>query len=195
MTDNLKIGLVGAGGAVIGGLLNGAYQHALDWFRQPQLRIDYEGTEANKVDVEYQQGDKSIAEVYIRARVRNTGRRIARGCRVFLVALNEVHSSGATTQTVLRDSLVLAWAGYHFEPRDVPRGVEFFADVMRVSKHQPGWLFSVERLFASHARLKDYRGTYRFCLMVTGDNTSPSTCEIDVMYDGDWHNLRALQHR
>jgi hypothetical protein len=114
---------------------------------------------------------------------------------VFLVALNEVHPSGKTTPAALHDSLMLAWAGYHFEPRDVPRGLWFFADVIRVSKHQSEWVFSVDKLFAQHFHLKDYRGTYRFHLMVTGDNTTPATCEVDVTYDGDWHSLRALQHQ
>lgn len=159
---------------------------------RPWLQIDYEGTEANKISVERKQGNESISEIYIRARVRNTGR-VARGCRVFLTARQEVHPSGATPPTPFHDSMMMVWTGWNFLPRDVPRGISFYVDVRRIFKQSSGWLFSVEKPFASRAGLKDYRGTYRFCLTVTGDNAEPATCQIDVTYAGDWHNLRACR--
>jgi hypothetical protein len=60
-----------------------------------------------------------VAEIYIRARVRNTGRRTAKGALVFLTSLEEVHTSG-NTPTSLHDSMPLAWAGWTFMPRDIP---------------------------------------------------------------------------
>jgi hypothetical protein len=197
VTDILTAALIGGGaaivGGVIGGLLSGAYQHIRDHASRPRLQIDYEGVEgAHRVEVDYtDKENRPVAEIYIRARVQNKGRRVAKGCLVFLANVREVHPSGMTT-TSFHDSMPLAWAGWNFSPRDIPRGVEFYVDVVRVSKHVSGWRFSVERLFASHAELKDYRGTYRFSLMVTGDKADPAMCEVDVTYDGDWHNLRAV---
>jgi hypothetical protein len=80
-----------------------------------------------------------------------------------------------------------------YAPRHTPApGVHFYVDLMRVSKHQPGWLFCVEKLLASQAGLKDYSGTYRFQLTLTDDNAEAATCEVDVTYAKDWHNLRAV---
>jgi hypothetical protein len=177
--------VAGAGAAIAGGLLSGAYQHFRDLYEEPKLQIDYEGTDANKVETDN--------EIYIRARVRNAGRRTAKGARVFLTSLKEVQPSGTILPTSLYDSKPLAWSGWTFAPRDIPPAsrVHFYVDLTRVSKHEQGWLFSVEQLFASQTALQKYSGTYRFQLTLTADNAKPATCEIDVTYKQDWNSLRA----
>jgi hypothetical protein len=54
----------------------------------------------------------------------------------------------------------LAWSGWKFEPRDIPPAPDvcFYVDLIRVSKHDSGWIFSVENLPASHAALKKVQG-------------------------------------
>jgi hypothetical protein len=199
MTQTTEIALVGAGsalvGGLLGGLLSGAYQHCRDWFSRPKLQIDYKETSANKVEIAYKKDDSTdVADIYIRARVRNTGRRTAKGAQVFLTSLKEVHPSGSTTATSFHDSMPLSWAGWNFKPRDIPpaSSVHFYVDLMRVSKHQPRWFFTVENLLSSHAGLENYSGTYRFQLTLTADNAKPAICEIDVTYAKDWHSLRAV---
>ena len=191
---SMTAALIGAGAAIAGGLISGAYQHARDWFNRPKLRIDSEEAAANKVEADYKAADgTAVSEIYIRARVQNTGRQIAQGCVVFLAKLEEVHPSGGTTSTVFFDSRPLTWAGWNFLPRDVPSGLDFYVDVMRVSKSAPGWKFSVQKLFWNEEALQSYSGTYRFTLMVTADNAEPASCKIDITYNGDWHSLRAVQ--
>jgi hypothetical protein len=130
--------------------------------------------------------------IYVRVRVQNRGTGIAKTCQVYLISLKEVLPGGNIVPTALDDSKALAWAGWKFSPMDVPPGATCYADVVRVSKDDSGWLFSVEQLFASQQELKNYRGTYRFTVMVVGDNASKSSCEFDVTYNGDWHSLRAV---
>jgi hypothetical protein len=169
MTETLEIALVGACAAIAGGLVYGAYQHCRDHLSRPKLEIDYAGTAANRIEITYKKTEGlDDAEVYIRARVKNIGRRTAKGAQVFLTSLKEVHPSG-TTPTTFHDSMPLAWSGWKFTPRDIPpaSNVHFFVDLMRVSKHDPGWLLSVEQLFSSQGSLKTYSGTYRFQLTVT----------------------------
>ena len=85
-------------------------------------------------------------------------------------------------------------AGWKFTPRDITPApnVHFYVDLMRVSKHDRGWLISMEQLLPSHGALKDYAGTYRFQLTVTAENAKPATCEVDVTYEGNWKNLRGV---
>lgn len=199
MTEAMQMALVSAGsallGGILGGLLSGAYQHWRDWHNRPRLQIDYEPTGANRVEASYKDDKGSFTKIYIRARVRNTGCRTAKGALVYLTALKEVHASGKTTTTSFYDSMPLAWAGWNFKPRDVPPapGVCFYVDLMRVSERQPGlWLFSVEKLLKDQLRLQNYSGTYRFELTLTADNAEPAISEVDVHYTGDWQQLRAV---
>jgi hypothetical protein len=151
------------------------------------------GDSDNKVETEHLVNGKPESLIYVRARVRNEGRHIAKSCRVFLTALHEVRSDG-TIETVIKDSKALAWAGWQFAPIDIPSGVNLYVDLMTVSKAVAGWRFSVERLFDSQKKLLDYRGTYRFSLMVSGDNAAPARCEVNVeyvvsSYDGEFLSM------
>jgi hypothetical protein len=154
--------------------------------KETSLQIDYEGTAANKVE--------GNSDVFVRARVRNTGPEVAKNARVFLTSLKEIHPGGGTTPTSLYDSKPIPWAGYDFTPRDLPSSsnVHFYVDLLRVSKHETGWIFCVQQVFASQNDLKSYNGTYRLKLTLTADNAKPATCEVDVTYFGDWHGLRAV---
>ncbi len=195
MRDSVAV-IVAFGSAIVGAVLHGTYENWRDWRARPRLQIDYKGVEgANKVEVDYRKPDhQHIAEIYVRARVQNAGKRPAKNCLVYLTALTEVHPSGTTTPTSFHDPMPLTWAGYDFSPRGIPRGVPFYVDLMRVSKHQSGWLISVEKLLGSQGNLTAYRGTYRFQLTATADNADPFVYEIDVSYNGDWNNLRAVAH-
>lgn len=172
--------------------LSALFPHAIAWFNKPKLLIDFEGGNANIVHSTHDEGGQSKAFIYVRARVRNKGRHTAKGCRVFLRTLEEVLPGGTTLPTAWNDSMPLAWAGRKFVPVDVPVGVEFYVDIVRISKADRGWLFSVEQDFASQQDLKKYIGTYRFHLIATADNTSPSICTVDVVYNGDWSSLRGV---
>jgi hypothetical protein len=88
-----------------------AYHHR-EHFSRPKLEIDYQDA-ANKVEIISEKIDGiDPGAVFIRARVRNTGRRTAKGARVFLASLQEVHHAGTATQTSFNDaSLWLGRAG------------------------------------------------------------------------------------
>jgi hypothetical protein len=189
MTE-LQAALIGGGAAIAGGLLTGAYENLRDWLARPILRVDCDtNSPATRVENEYMAGQVKKEEVYIRARVRNIGRRPARNCRVYLTKLSEVKGT-SLGDTVFKDARPISWAGWDFLPRVVPKGVDFYVDVARVSKQTRGWILPLERLFASEENLKSYSGTYRFHLLVTSDNASPFQYSVDVEYNGDWHNFR-----
>jgi hypothetical protein len=58
------------------------------------------------------------------------------------------------------------------------------------SKHDPGWRFSTKPPFySSLAELANYKGTYRFTVVVAGDGATPKTRQIYVDYHGDWNNV------
>jgi hypothetical protein len=157
----------------------------------PNLFIDFLGDETNITHAQHKWGEKLVSLVYVRVRVRNTGGAVAKGCVVYLTELKEMHPGGSTVPTAIEDSKVLPWAGWHFSPKNVPPDGTYYADVVRISKDERGWLFCEGDKQGYQQRLKDYLGTYRFRVMVVDENTSKASCEIDVTYNGDWHNLRA----
>src|ERR1700704_4734667 len=102
MSEAWQIALIRASsalfGGLLGGLLSGAYEHWRDWYFRPQLRIDYENDgPANKIVVD--------DLIYIRARVRNTGRRTAKGALVFLTSLEKSQPGGGVNATSFYDSM------------------------------------------------------------------------------------------
>jgi hypothetical protein len=167
MDCEIKIGIFGGVCAIVGGLLNGAYEHLRDWFTRPRMTIAFIGGPSNIVTANYKiQATTEASEKYIRARVRNTGRSIARSCRVYITALLEVHPSG-TIATTLDDAKQLAWAGHHFVAIDVPMEPDFYVDVVRFKKGESGWLLSVEKIFASQVQLAVLIGFVSWQLLIT----------------------------
>jgi len=73
MTE-LTAALIGAGAAISGGLVTGAYENIRDWLTRPSLEIDCDrNSPATRVENEYVAGQEKKEEVYIRARIRNVG--------------------------------------------------------------------------------------------------------------------------
>jgi hypothetical protein len=180
--------------SLISGLFSGFFGRRLEeWWFKPRLIVDFISKDGGFCTKgKWREGDKEIIEIHIRARVRNLGNSVAKQCRPYLIKLEEVHPSGRTTPTTFFDSLVLRWPGRDYDPRDIPRGTDQFFDVVAVLKNESGWRFTFRERFTSHAELPNYRGTYRFTVLVTGDGVKPSGRKIDVTYHGDWHNLRAV---
>jgi hypothetical protein len=84
LADELLVAVIGAGAAITGGLVTGAFEYIQRWWTRPELKLDYIGGSANKVESTYQANGQTVVEIFIRVRLRNMGRRVARECRVFL---------------------------------------------------------------------------------------------------------------
>ena len=195
MADELLIAGIGAGAAIVGGLVTGAFEYIQQWWTRPKLKLDYVSGPANRTESTYQANDQTITEIFIRARIRNTGKRIAKDCRVFLVSIVEVHQA-SIHETSYHDSMALAWPGYprEFGARAIPKGIDTYVDVVSVRKNEAGWRFQVKSLYASHQALKAFKGTYRLTLLATADNAEPIQLMIDITYNQDWNSLRASTH-
>ena len=192
MTEELVAASIGATAAIAGALITGIF----DWFRQiisrPRLKLDYLDEKGNRTEAIYPDKDFEIHELFVRVRLRNVGRRPAKGCRLFLIGLQEV-KDGNVRSTSFYDSMELSWASYpeDFNPRDIPNGVENYANIASVTKNKSGWVFHIRQIFSSHKDLMNYKGTYRFKLLATADNADPEFLDVDVSYDQSWQSLRA----
>ena len=192
MTDTVVAGIIGAvaaiAGGVGGGILSGWYQDRRDERDRPRLKLDFD-PQADSVETGWP-GPHAFEGVILRASLHNEGVTSALNCRVFLTALTGVQNS-ANTSTAFKESRQTPWAGWHFEPRAVPREVTFYVDFVRVSKQASGWQFIFERESIQDEPLKGYQGTYRFRLVAVADNAEPAYLDIDVDYRGNWKEFRA----
>jgi hypothetical protein len=192
----LEVGLIGFIGALVGGLVSGAYQHLRDYFRRPVLKFHFQGCTANELDSPYLRhgawADDSGTQrdwIVIRASIQNSGRTTAKQCRVYLIELSEIHD-GKKTTAGFHDSVSLPWAGWDFLPRDIPPSVNSFLDVVRFRKDEPALNFTFSVFSGDRKGLNSFSGIYRFRMVATADNAAPVYREISIDYQGNWHNVR-----
>lgn len=198
--DIVAVGLLGAGAAVVGGavagVLSGTLHEFFNWRRRPILVIDFQDCSVKQpgspfmTHAPWEEEGQQRQWVTARARVRNHGKRTAKHCQVYLVALQEVRE-GKARPAGFYDSLSLPWAGSDFDPRDLPRDVHAFIDVVRFRKDVMAWNFTFRVFSGDRTALNGYSGTYRFRLVATAENAATAFCEIAVDYRKDWNNLRA----
>jgi hypothetical protein len=193
MPNELTVAAAGIAGAVFGGFIGGITPHLVTWYLRPRLRIDCLDKDENVVVSEDPgDGGRRTENLWVRARVRNTGRLRAEKCQAFLTSLHEVRADGSVSASLIKDSKLLRWAGGSKDPLDVPPGVEYYVDLLKVSKAVSGWgmLFGIFR-HQHKEKLESYSGTYQLQLMISGNNAAPQRCAINVEYKQDWHTLRA----
>jgi hypothetical protein len=194
MVSGVEAALIGASAAIAGGLLSGAYQEFRDWRNRPKLSIGLNRSASpNIVHSAWNEGDKLVERVIARVSVQNHGKKAAVNCRIFVVALHQIVST-KPVETDFYDSLQIPWAGWIFDPKDIPDSVTFYADLVRVRKDVEGWDFT----FASirpllRDELKKYKGTFRFHVVATADNAKAAHADIDVTYNHDWHGFQAVK--
>jgi hypothetical protein len=167
-------------GVIVGFLLS-TVSRAFDeaWFG-PNLVIDCQGAPKSK--------DESNDRLWVRFRVRNSNkRRMAKQCYAYLVGLYKMSDGRAVSENLLADSYQLSWAGYSFEPRNIPFGVAQYVDLVQFSKSDPGWIVHASRRNLDH--LNGYQGTCRFDVVIAADGAVTKTAQIKVDYRNDWHNV------
>jgi hypothetical protein len=173
-------------GVVVGFMLNMVHQHFQETWFGPRLIIDCQ-TAPGRIG----QGPNAV---WMKFRVRNMNkRRVARNCRAYLIAIHQISNNRVVPDDLNPDSVQLSWEGGDFEPRDIPYGASQYADIVHFPKDQdkPDWQFLARPNYLNRdLKLKGYRGTYRFSVIVAGDGATPATKKINVDYNGDWRNAR-----
>lgn len=169
---------------IVGYLLNTIGRFFDEWLFGPKLVIDCEGAPKNK--------DESNDKLWVRFRVRNFNkRRMAKGCYAYIIGLYKMTDGRAVSENLLADSYQLSWAGYSFEPKNIPFGVSQYVDLVQFSKSEPGWIIHASRRNLGY--LNGYQGTCRFDVVVAAEGAVTKTAHINVEYRNDWHNVAVYE--
>jgi hypothetical protein len=159
----------------------------------PKLKVDFiEGDRGFITDTK----ENGVTDAhYVRVKVLNTGRQIAKQCRAYLVNVEKWNkSTGKFEPTIYCDSLQLAWSARAnteeaYRPLDMARDINQFIDIVSTRRIKRDYkvmtnphLYRYEPLFKEH-------GKFRYTVLVSGDNVKPASAKVVFEWSGDWHNF------
>ncbi len=135
---------------------------------------------------------------YLRIRVTNERRPLAKSCRAFLVAVEERDNQSRFSPTIYCDSIPLAWScqgeKQSYLPLDLPNGVAQFVDVISTRKPQgqpASFRPEIQVMPLRYFDLFQRHGTLRFTVQVSGENVKPVTLRITFCWQGLWDGFTA----
>lgn len=161
---------------------------------RPVLRLSFEKNDSCVSHTPLQNGGKEHEGYYIRLKVENTKRPLARACRAYLIVVEEKDENGLWKPTIYADSLPLAWSCQERNdarrPIDLPYGVTQFVDVVATDSLLNNYFVQVAPLpFRYLGLFDDKRKTFRFTVLIAGDGVQPKTAKIEFGWKGTWNDF------
>ena len=186
--------------AIIGFIASLMTENVQRWVYGPRLRLAFE----NNNDAYRSCTDIGIPKnadgIYIRLRVENVKSRLAKGCIAYLTRIERMEGHH-WHDTNYRDSTQLAWSAQQdgFKPKDLPRGLSQFVDLLYVFNPLPGFqhllnprhlqpclavnLFQYAPLWATE------NAHYRLTVLVSGDGVKPKRHRVIIQWNGIWDQI------
>lgn len=132
--------------------------------------------------------------VYVRAKVVNQKRTLARRCRAFLVNVEQLNTRNVFEPTIYADSIQLAWScreqGTQRDAIDLPHGVSQYVDVVATDQQLQNFLPQISPLPIRYKDLFDVTlKTLRFTVQVSGDGVDPEFIRIVFVWKGNWDSF------
>jgi hypothetical protein len=193
MVDNLSLLIGGAIGFVSAVLAPIVVEPLKRCFFDPKLKVEFiEGDRGFITDTK----ENGVTDAhYVRVKVLNTGRQIAKQCRAYLVNFEKWNTStGEFEPTIYCDSLQLAWSARAntkeaYLPLDMPRDINQFIDIVSTRRPESDYKIMVYlRLYRYEPLFKEH-GKFRYTVLVSGDNVKPVSTKVVFEWSGDWHNF------
>ena len=132
---------------------------------------------------------------YVRVKVLNTGRQIAKQWCAYLVNVEKWNpSTGEFEPTIYCDSLQLAWSARAntveaYRPVDMPRHVPQFIDIVSTRKTEKDYKVMTDPHLYRYENIFKEQGKFRYTVLVSADNVNPASVKVVFEWSGDWHNF------
>lgn len=159
------------------------------WIYRPVLKLEFTQADHFVAKTPERSGTSVYDAYYVRVKVTNRSRSVAKSCRAYLVNIERRGHSGLWEPTEYCESLQLAWSARGdaaYTAIDLPQEVPHFIDVLSTRAVSASFLptlslqlFRYERLFAMH-------GVYRFTILVSGDGVKPASLQVSFDWFGQW---------
>lgn len=162
----------------------------------PKLKVEFKEGDAGFITDTKEGGGKNSH--YVRVRVLNTGRQIAKQCRAYLVDVEKWNiSTGEFEPTIYCDSLQLAWSARTntkeaYLPQDMPRDINQFIDIIYTRNLESGYKIMIEPRLHRYESLFKEHGKFQYTVLVSGDNVKPVSVKVVFEWSGDWNNFTVI---
>lgn len=188
---------------LIGGIGGSAFTLLVEAFRnlrnRPKLVIKFasEPQYVTKTPIG-RTGDSptlNIFGIWIRARLKNEGKSVARNCRAYLTDIVVEHTSGSRLVYNNEDAIPLKWSLRADEEKiDLPPEITQFIDICHVLATEPNKLHS-------DARINPFRlgpfwqlpGKYKVTVVVTADEAEPASTAVCFYWPGQYDQIKAIE--
>jgi len=177
------------GSALGGGILAVTGEEILRWWRRPQLRLHYADDASCVARTPFKSDSGSGEAIYLRLRVNNVGRSIARDCAPFMTRLERRDANGHIENILEQDSVALVWSLRSVDVMDIPRGINQFIDVCfamqgaeSLGLASPSYPLRMKSVWSKPGR-------FRADIVVTCAGTPPVSRTIGFKWNGAWDSL------
>ncbi|MFO1154024.1 MAG: hypothetical protein U1E42_10250 [Rhodospirillales bacterium] len=130
---------------------------------------------------------------WLRIKVTNDGKNIARTCRAHITQLSRINRDGTVERMDNQDALIIRWAIINETVIDLPKGVNQFSGICYTKKsaanrlipNTPREAIRLERVWGSP-------GTFELRIVVTAENAEHTCKLIRFEWGGSWGTLKPL---
>ena len=195
--DFLKIGV----GFVAGSITPLLVEWAKRALFKPKLEVRHDNDDSYTPISERTGSTSELIQVkYLRVRVKNVGNMIAKGCRAYLVRIEEIVGS-ESRPTFFRDTLRLRWAyeegGSLHDGVDIPPGIFVYFDVISCEL-----IDSKSQIFIQFAQVREHFAnkmqfdkTYRFAILIASEGADPKEIRLAVNMGPSWRDFVVVDPR
>ncbi len=170
------------------------------WLHSPILTLLFEENSGCKIFTKEKYIAKESKEltpnfynsIYVRIKVTNTQTTMAKGCRAYLISIDKSDDKGNFIPTIYNDSIQLSWScqgDQSYEPLDLPRGVIQYIDIFSTKEGSNIYYPKIKFLPFRYEELFRQKGSFRFTILVAGENFKPLKIKIIFNWTGNWNKF------
>ena len=202
MASFVDVAVVAVSGAI--GFLSAVFAGPLrNRLFRAQVQLDYSGdedcvsrtTEWVRSVPDEPESDYGREAIYLRVRVRNKKKIIAKSCRAYLVNIEKDNGNGIFKRTIYTESIPLAWScrgSDRFSEMDIPYGITQYIDVLKKHDEQDFVHLQLSVLPNRYISILHKSGRYRLTIQVAGDGVIPASLGLIFDWKGKWDTFDAL---
>ena len=162
---------------------------------KPVLDVEFVDDSPDYVTLTPESGNNEA--YYIRVKVTNKKRILARDCRAYLINIEKKDGKGDFLPTIYCDSIQLAWSlqnqGEQYRGIDIAKDVNQFVDIIKTTKTRNDANSFYPQIMVTPFRYENLfgeTGTFRFTIQVSAANADPKNIKLIFDWGGVWDDFK-----